>query len=1006
MGSKLSGQYLSSLKGLFTDLESIIGAELKRKLLEEDYNQIFNTAPDIICMIDFEGSFKRINPAGSKLLGYSEDELLNMPYSELVFPDDRKKFENQIKEYSQRDYASNIVHRVLTRSGEIVWLDWNLSNYTEEGVSYGVAKNITEENELQKLLDDVTDLAKIGGWEVDLISNTVYWSPMTKKLHEVDPDFEPDLELATNFYREDVRDTVTMYIERSIKSGEPIDYELPIITAKGNERWMKCIGKVEYKNKKPIRIVGSFQDIHDRKIAELRLQNTADNIPGAIFQYILHPDLKDQVAYLTKGAELLWGHSADECMENIDIIWKQTREGGDFNKVIKSIKSSADTMEPWYCQYRSRLPSGKLLWHEGHGRPRKLSDGTIIWDSLIIDITDQKMTENLLARATEMAKIGSWEMDLREEGSDKMYWSPMTRKILEVDESYDPTLSRVFEFITNESKEEIETAIDQLLKSGKSFDLELHIKTKDRSEKWVRCIGEAEYGNKKLIKIFGSFQDITKRKTAEFAAQEALMDRNTILESISDAFFAVDWEWKVNYWNREAEKLMSKESSEIVGKNLWDEYPHAVGGELYRQFHHAISIGQSVYFESYYPTADKWFEVSVYPSNSGLSVYFKDITIRKISSEKLKQSNERFENVAKATNDAIYDWDIENNDLFLGEGFNVLFGHDINSISSVETWPEHIHPEDRDRVVDKFNSALQNKEEINIFSEYRYLKSDGSYAYVINRGIIIRDESEVAQRIVGAVTDITLRKNYEESLQKLNENLEQHAKDLAISNSELEQFAFVTSHDLQEPLRMISSFLSQLERKYGDQLDDKAHQYIHFAVDGAKRMRQIILDLLDFSTIGKSIDLKENIDINEIVDEACILQRKAIEESGAIIEKENLPTIKAQRAVVAQIFQNLIGNAIKFRNEGVPPKVFITAAELKSEWLFSVKDNGIGIDEEYFDKIFTIFQKLHSKEKYDGTGMGLAIAKKSVENLGGTIWVESTPGEGSNFIFKIKKADV
>lgn len=1003
LGSKNSGKNIDSIKHLYTDLENIIGSELQRKQLEEDYNQIFNTAPDIICMIDFEGSFKRINPAGCKLLGYSENELLNMPYEELVFPEDRIKFENQINEYFKSETETNFVHRVVTRSGDILWLDWNLSNYSVDGLSYGVAKNITEENELQKLLDSATDLAKIGGWEVDLISNTVYWSPITRWLHEVDDDYEPELETAINFYREDVREKVKNYVKRAIETGESWDFELPIVTAKGRERWIKSIGKVEFKNSIPCRIVGSFQDIHDRKIAELRLQNTADNIPGAIFQYILYPDGKDDISYLSKGAEELWGFAADQCMEDIDLIWKQTQDGGDYEKVQDSILKSAETMEPWFCQYRSRLPDGNLLWHEGHGRPRKQPDGSTLWDSLIIDITAQKEMEGLLTRASEMAKIGSWEMDLRQEETDSMYWSPMTRKILEVDDSYNPSLSRGFEFYSDESKEKIQAAVDQLINRGKSFDLELLIYTKNRSEKWVRCIGEAVFADKKLIKIFGSFQDINKRKKAELAAQEALLERNTILESISDAFFAVDLEWRVTYWNREAEELMNRESSELIGKNLWDEFAHAVGGELYRQFHRAVDSGKSAYFESYYPTAEKWFEVSAYPSDSGLSVYFKDITLRKVANEKLRQSNERFENVAKATNDAIYDWDIKNDKLFLGEGFNVLFGYDNKTVSSVEFWPDHLHPEDKNRVLEEFNSSLQNKKESNLFSEYRYLKSDGTYAYVINRGIIIRDESGEAQRIVGAVTDITQRKNYEESLQQLNENLEQHAKELAISNSELEQFAFVTSHDLQEPLRMISSFLTQLERKYGDQLDEKAHQYIHFAVDGAKRMRQIILDLLEFSTIGKSVDLKESIEIDEIVEETCLLHRKAIEETSAVIRKENLPVIKAQRVVISQIFQNLIGNAIKYGKKGVPPEIVISAKESKKEWIFSIKDNGIGIDEEYFDKIFTIFQKLHTKEQYEGTGMGLAITKKSIENLGGKIWVESTPGEGSNFLFSIKK---
>lgn len=1004
LGSNQNVENLSQKEQYFSEVETIIGSELKRKLLEEDYNQIFKTAPDIISIIDFEGSFKRINPAGCTLLGYTEDELLNMPYSELVYPADRSKFENQIKKYSQSESLSNITHRVVTRSGEVVWLDWNLSRNSDEGLSYGVAKNVTEQNELQKLLDEVTDIARIGGWEVDLVSNTVYWSPMTRMIHEVDDDYEPVLETAINFYREDVRDDVRNYVNRAIETGETWDFELPIITARGKERWIKSIAKIEYKDGLPIRILGSFQDIHDRKMAELRLQNTADNIPGAIFQYVLYPDGSDEILNLTRGAEMLWGIPAEECMKNIDLIWNQTRAGGDYERVFESIETSVRTMEPWHCQYRSRLPSGKLLWHEGFGRPRKRSDGSILWDSLITDITDQKETENLLERASEMAKIGSWELDLRQGDTDKMYWSPMIRRIMEVEELYDPSLSSGFEFYNDESKIEIQNAVDQLINEGTGFDLELNITTAAGTEKWVRCIGEAEGINGKTVKIFGSLQDITKRKAAELAVQETLEERNTILESISDAFFAVDREWKVTYWNREAENILGTKSSEIVGKNLWDIYSDAVELKFYTNYHKAIETGRSVTFEEYYPTLEKWFEVSAYPSENGLSVYFKDVTLRKITSEAVRQSNERFLIVAKATNDAIYDWDIEKNELFLGDGFHQLFGHDLkDKYHSMDNFANYLHPDESDEILESLQSILENDREPNFLMEYRHLKSDGTYAYVINRGTVVRDESGNAKRLVGAVTDITQRRNYEESLQRLNENLEQHSKELAISNRELEQFAFVTSHDLQEPLRMVTSFLTQLERKYGDLLDEKAHQYIHFAVDGAQRMRQIILDLLEFSTVGKSVDIKETVDVGEIVDEVCLLLRKAIEDSSAVVVKENLPVIIAQRAVLGQIFQNLIGNAIKYRKMKTSPKIIVSAAESKDHWTFSVKDNGIGIDPEYFEKIFIIFQKLHTKEEYAGSGMGLSIVKKIIENLGGEIWVDSIPGEGSNFQFTLKK---
>jgi light-regulated signal transduction histidine kinase (bacteriophytochrome) len=251
--------------------------------------------------------------------------------------------------------------------------------------------------------------------------------------------------------------------------------------------------------------------------------------------------------------------------------------------------------------------------------------------------------------------------------------------------------------------------------------------------------------------------------------------------------------------------------------------------------------------------------------------------------------------------------------------------------------------------------------------------------------------------------DITERKQHEIFSKQLNEELTRHVKELAISNAELEQFAYVASHDLQEPLRMITAFLTQLEKKYNDVIDDKGKTYIAFAVDGAKRMRQIILDLLEFSRVGKTNDNKEELDLDALIKEIQILFRKQIEETKAVIKVNPLPVISAYKTPLRQVFQNLIGNALKYSKKETPVIITISAYDLGSHWKFTIADNGIGIEKEYFDKIFIIFQRLHNKDDYSGTGMGLAIAKKIVENQGGKIWLESEEGKGSCFYFTFLK---
>lgn len=240
-------------------------------------------------------------------------------------------------------------------------------------------------------------------------------------------------------------------------------------------------------------------------------------------------------------------------------------------------------------------------------------------------------------------------------------------------------------------------------------------------------------------------------------------------------------------------------------------------------------------------------------------------------------------------------------------------------------------------------------------------------------------------------------------LSQKQESLEHAVKLLEQKNTELEQFAYAASHDLQEPLRMVTGFLTQLEKNYGSTFDDKAKQYIGFAVDGAQRMRQLILDLLEFSRVGRVGDHIVEIDLNNIISEITMLYNKEIEDKNAIIVTDKLPVIHTQKSLITQVFQNLIGNALKYSKEEFPVQISISLQEQDKYWQFAVTDNGIGIPQEFFEKIFVIFQRLHNREKYSGTGIGLAITKKIVESLGGKIWVESEENNGSAFYFTIPK---
>jgi signal transduction histidine kinase len=238
------------------------------------------------------------------------------------------------------------------------------------------------------------------------------------------------------------------------------------------------------------------------------------------------------------------------------------------------------------------------------------------------------------------------------------------------------------------------------------------------------------------------------------------------------------------------------------------------------------------------------------------------------------------------------------------------------------------------------------------------------------------------------------------TVQQANEALAEHAAELQRSNAELEQFAYVASHDLQEPLRKVTSFCQLLQRRYGGQLDERADQYIDFAVDGAKRMQVLINDLLAFSRAGRSAEELGPVDCDAALATATANLSTQIAEAGAVIEAGPLPVVRGQLTLMSVVFQNLLGNALKFRGEQ-PPRIVITAEPDGAFWSFSVTDNGIGIEPQYADRVFLIFQRLHERAAYPGTGIGLAMCRKIVEYFGGRIWLDTGVAEGARFRFTV-----
>ena len=312
---------------------------------------------------------------------------------------------------------------------------------------------------------------------------------------------------------------------------------------------------------------------------------------------------------------------------------------------------------------------------------------------------------------------------------------------------------------------------------------------------------------------------------------------------------------------------------------------------------------------------------------------------------------------------------------------------------------QYVHPEDRRIIFDalcRLNSGVNISEEK---MEIRLLHSNGNWIWVNGTSTDLSHNPAVGGIFIN-YHDITNEKLKADEVCELNSLLQRRATELAESNAELERFAFVSSHDLQEPLRMITGFLQLLKKQHSSNLAPTAEQYINFAVEGAERMRTMISDLLEYSRVGTTKEEPAPVDLNIVVEEVTNLFSVRIAESAAEIESGFLPVIKGKKTQMLQLFQNLTGNALKYRS-GENPKINISCKQENGCWKFAFRDNGIGIDPQFSEKIFVIFQRLHNKSQFSGTGIGLAICKKIVEQHGGKIWIEPNGNQGTVFCFTI-----
>ena len=661
-------------------------------------------------------------------------------------------------------------------------------------------------------------------------------------------------------------------------------------------------------------------------------------------------------------------------------------------------------------------------------------------ETIVRDITEQKKAEEELIFQADILSRVQEAIIATDENLNIIYWNKMAEKILgwTKEEALGKNSGEFLQTkIDNSNRENV---IEKVFKDG-HFEGELYYMRKDRMYIPVELnIKRSTNENGETIGLLTSVRDISKRKESE----TQIRYHAYLLSQVNDAIIGTDADFKINYWNRGAEQLFGYNSDEVNSKSplkiLRADYNAGEREKLLE------GLNKKGYSKSTLNLKHKNGNNIIAVQNStrfadssgvtiGYVVVYHDIT-------QLKQDEEEILNhrkVLDAINEVLREYletdsvdEVVQTCLDLAQKLTEsefgFFG-EVNENGRLDD--RALSPPAWD-VCDTQNAheRLKNMEIVSYWG--RTIKEEKSQ--IVNdpdsdpdrRGLpeghppitsFLGVPLKEGKKTIGMIALANKKTGYNETDKKNIEtlgvafvevllrkkaeiNVAENLKNLAQSNKELEQFAYITSHDLREPLRMITSFLQLLERRYKDQLDQDANEFIDFAVNGAKRLDAMTNDLLQYSKINNNKREAIPVNFEHVLEHALENLKVQIEDHNAIITHDSLPTIVGDEELKVQLFQNIIGNAIKYRSQEIP-KIHISAIKEKNQYLFSIKDNGIGMSHKHLEKIFTIFQRLHTNEEYEGTGIGLAIAQKIIHQQGGQIWAESEPGKGTTFYFTI-----
>ena len=935
-----------------------------RKKAREELRSIFELSQDMICTAGLDGFFKRVNPAFKRILGYTEKDMLAKPFMDFVHPEDRVSTLAALEKQGAGRSVIKFENRYRCKDGSYKWLAWSSSPLPGTKLVQAIARDVTRirqaefritwQRDLALALSSITRLepglavclyaaTEITGMDcggiylVDEQTGTV-----DLKLHQCLPkDF---VKAAGHFEADSPHAKIVM-------NGEPVYTEhllmdVPLKEAEKQEK-LRALAIVPILYEK--RVIGcinvashTLDDIDNH--TRMALETIAPQIGNALSR-LESEDAKRQAVEDLRQSEARFRSIFESKMIGT-LLWNANGDITDANDVFLQMVGYT----------RDEILSGEVRWR---------------------DITPPEYTELDSKALEEIAATG--------------VMSPIEKEYICKDGSRIPILMGAASL------------------PGPTFSGVAYV------------------------------VDITDRVRAQEALVESQERLKAFMDSAIDGMTLWDSDFNLVEINPMTLKMFPPRTKkeDLIGRSALDIVPNLKDSSRYDEYMKVMRTGEPFIADDIVPHpkfGERHLTVKAFKVGDGLGIINSDITAQKLVERELAIRNRLAEVFLTVLDEEMYA-DILQILLEVMESEFGVFGYldekgdfvvpsmtrgvwekcnvpDKDIVFPRDTWGDTTWP----RTIREKKTIWTNERSIKIpeghLAIFRHIsmpivhrgEAIGLIMVANKESDYIEEDIKLLETIGQAIAPILFgrleKSRHKKARRVAEEQKELTLEDLRRSNTELEQFAYVASHDLQEPLRMVSSYVHLLERRYKDKLDDDARDFIGFAVEGANRMKKLVEDLLIFSRVGTREKEPGPVDTTKAVKAAIANLGPAIEEAHARVEVDTLPPVMGDETQLMQLFQNLIANGVKFRGEEAP-KVHVSAKIEGSDCLFKVKDNGIGIDPKFQDRVFIIFQRLHGRAEYSGTGIGLAVSKKIVERHGGRIWFESEPGKGSTFYFTI-----